>query len=1619
MPNDFPAAQRTAAYSSGLRQKSSSSSLRSSHLHHQGSKKSGTNASSSAASNNSNNASSTQSAGNASAELSNPSISGAGASKNRNPTTETPKNHILPPLSFYDTFAIFIIFLRFPEIFRIIILVLFIFVLSPSWSTNVRSLLLCLRISVWPFKLFLRKQHSNSTKKPKLSSQSGSLDPDGSKDTKNYSHNHDHESSKSHSPTFITSSSFFKSLLFDFLFAIMTIYLTPILRNVVLVFSTAIVAASLGGGPHPIIHAVYATSVIEVIVFFWDRIQLLWSQDLAESSAATSSLGSISSSIDLTIMTPKAESIAPDADSKNKIIPQESQETLNKADSSHKQHHSKTENSNDPATKNRFIPEAASSLFSEIFQQSLSAVVASVASSAVPSLSLSEENDYTNGESTSTGIGYDFPVGLDGIGLGIDGGAARGGKNYGFGGGNAALDQDQSFNTVTSVANVIPNFIYFMKHYDWRTEFPTLIVQMIAIYVIWLSLKQYMSTSSGSGSSFSTFGFGNTEYLDYHYDETDGLDGNLPVSDEIVYRDVVEVNVAPKVAFGESSLSDTEGSGPKDSEDPVSDSSPSSGWAGLFNYTSPIMSANTAVNKRTALAFKRMTLTKSHQPLWATIAHCIVMSTNLEHLPGVKPLVEDDAGKGFASECFLEPPTVQNKSDSQRNAKHTHEEHDKALTSDTLVKHTLSDFGCPCSGVFVVYIFQTVVGIVVTNLRYPIPAYYSVRVNQVLWKQIVVKPLYLSETVMSVVDLPKDDTNTTCQSETSKSKTSDLLNPYPEADKSNESSGVTKPLLDGTETHSPNGIFIAVHGLPAGAIYEIDVYFNPKSFGSTSENTGTTTSVGNNEILIGHNSVCTNIPYEGYYQFGNAPAGSTNSVGYGYGSSASGGSGSTSGFGGGLSGPSSLPTGINGPGSGGVGGSGTVAPPPRPLSPVTTLLDSFTQMVTVLSQTRESTKKLKKDHSKRIASLKAEVEATRLKKESLDKSDERTRKRVEELHEIIATLEKDIETLHSEVGELEVQEKEVGKKYEAATQSYDAKMKSAMATRSREKQAEAKMRKQLDEVKADEEMLAGKRDKVKARQEKLEAEIEKVTKEVDETVEKFITDRKESREIKQKRRTRVATEFSDSIDKMEENVQVTQTKTAEIWAEVHTRSQAIQQAEQLRQSQQQESGQQEASEISPTISLVSPPSLQNLQSQQFVSGNNALQQSGYPLSTTHSIPLASQISSGGGIAPTRSFGSGAGIQLSSHNSLSGYFSAPLVGKGSPTGSLPQMSNQVSSHISGPVVTQLSGNMGGIGSISSPIAAYSTPGSLTNQHISGPISGPFTGSPPGLYAGYIPGTLTGPPIFPSAPGRTPPTQSPPNQSSSLNVAPSSSTPRHSLGAVGTPIPSTASLTSPSSVTGILGSSANYLSPDSLTSSPPSNKFDIISGYRTSPPSSMPGSLTSNPDSLSFVMSTRDQLAAPPINTTTASNSTSLAQSGPEPLQVQTATSKSSDVKIDEEIKEKDSSFWASLSSEALKSPTKSFKNLTITPKSSKALKSPKSPKSPKNVKSPLSPKFSIPAMATKLTKSASNKSAASSSSTNSSTSVTSVLGPPFSDSLDNNISLNLSPLSEGLDSKNSK
>lgn len=1346
MPNDHSTPQRNVAYSSGrsaVQQKSSSSSLRSSH--HAFSKKSASNTSTSTSlpSSSIDSNSSFQSSSGLQAHTNSGLNSSNGAHKVKTNSTiqsETPKHHIIPALSFYDTFALFFLFLQFHTFLRIAIHVAFIFILSPSISTNFYTIVQFLKKHVWPFSwIFGSKLSTHSkAKKNSLDSKDDTSDFENLKDTTNNLHTTQNaESSKlQRFLAFKVIGSFFKIIFLDFLVAITTIYLTPILKNVVLVFSTAIVAASLGGGPHPIIHAVYATSVVEVTGFFINKLQMYWEQGLPMPAIAPSSL-SDTSSLDLTAITSGSSSELQTGYNANIQQSQATQLLSSKQ--------AESTESTKPlfSIKNqgKYIPEAAfeaaSSIFSDIVKQSLSAATTSVATLAFESNQKAPEGHLSSTTLLPTvstsGAGFNFPLNLDEAALGLDQGAsARGRHNGGY------ADPDQSFNTITSVANLIPKFVCFVKHYNWKTDFPVLMIQMISIYVIWLALKQYLSSSSHTGVvSSSNVNSGSGELMDYtNYEDADCTEGNGLLSEDNVYRDVMEIKVEPSVSGVELTPTTNESANSENTRASTGNHHNSTGWNSLFGLRAPMVSANAAVNKRTALAFKRMSLTRSNQPLWATIAYSIVMATNLTHLPGGQPKVEDESSKNPIELCFLDTPEKEKPTDG-------------GLKSNESAEKAGTDTFRLTSGVFVVYIFQTVVGLVVTNVRYPVPSHYSVRVNQVFWKQLVVKPLNLTDSLMSVV--PQD------------------------SEQSNEPNA------------PPNSIFIAIHGLPAGAVYEIDVYFTPPG---TSK-----------DVLIGQSSLCTNIPYEGYYQF-SGQSGASNTGNSGNNNSSTLGNGTT-GFSS-TNGSGNL-TGIGGTGSNLLPGSGTVAPPSRPLSPVTTLLDSFTQMVTVLSQTRESSKKMKKEHSKRIASLKADIEAAKSKKESLEKSDDRFRRRGEELHETITILKSDIQSLHSQVEELEIQDKEVNKKYEDATKSYDAKMKSAMATRSREKQAEAKMRKQLDEVKADEAVLNTKRDKVLARKHKLEADTESISKEVEDAVEAFLAERKKAREKKQQRRKLVATEFSDSIDKMEKNVLSTQTKTTELWTEVQARAFAIQQAQQLGQSLDQTNPDNlNSSPISPLASH-SPQNMhiQPIQQQQ--------QSYGYPISSTHSghsIPLTSTTSPGGGIATARSFGSvggnyGSSLVNSSSFSVSGNAlaqmaeSKPLFSGGLNNSSpnvthshLGPISSPIAAHpITGPFVSTINNN-------SSHLTQNYNSGSININKISGPISGPFPKSSNGdPYSGYISGTITGPPVFPYPNSETSPiAQSPQSFKSTLqNASDTHYSPiPHNLGPVGSPATGVASL-----------------------------------------------------------------------------------------------------------------------------------------------------------------------------------------------------------------------------------
>lgn len=67
--------------------------------------------------------------------------------------------------------------------------------------------------------------------------------------------------------------------MIDVTAALITLYVTPMLRNVVMIFAHAAVASALGGGgPHRVFYnAVYATLFLELFTFLWEQLHGFWS----------------------------------------------------------------------------------------------------------------------------------------------------------------------------------------------------------------------------------------------------------------------------------------------------------------------------------------------------------------------------------------------------------------------------------------------------------------------------------------------------------------------------------------------------------------------------------------------------------------------------------------------------------------------------------------------------------------------------------------------------------------------------------------------------------------------------------------------------------------------------------------------------------------------------------------------------------------------------------------------------------------------------------------------------------------------------------------------------------------------------------------------------------------------------------------------------------------------------------------------------------------------------------------------------------------------------------------------------------------------------------------------
>lgn len=807
---------------------------------------------------------------------------------------ETPKNHVLGPNAFADTFAILMLLLQFPTWLTIIIHTLFIFTLSPafSWRDVTRPFRFSPLVNLFGSFIYISPATSNpsSSSAPAPAVSSGPQSSPSSFKTSNPTKN---------------QPSFFKVLAIDFLCAITTLYLTPILRKVVLVFAHAIVASSLGGGQRTFLHAIYATSIVETVSFFWDIICEFFHLEHTYSDFVTST---------------------------------------------------------GPRLLRYNIPQ-------HLGQPAIT--------SSAP-----------------------FSVIID--------------------------DSTQSFNTLTSVLMFFPTIFRFICHIDWYSEFPSLLVQMAAVYVIWLGLSPFLrgelassfssdtgplpeqnlsgippngqstapplngaasisTTATGSSVPLNSVPLSNVGTQDYPVESFDDTINFCTTYAEDGVRSIVVISV-PKEAASHST---------NNSED----------LSGLGNNNLNFLYGSQG--KRN----KKSSLVRTNQPLWSMLASSIVMAARQEHMPNASPQPHH--------------------------------------TLDAVIRDSQAgDVKAVPSGCFASYVFEKVVGFFVTGVFIASPDSFIVRVNQVQWRQTVIK-------LVNVAD--------------------DSINVKPDEPIEDTSSTVIDVSKDAEPATTFNTIFITVHGLTGGTVYDMEIIRLQSS----------------EEVVIGRTKVCT------------------------------------------------APTEAN--------SKQPIAPPSRPLSPVTTLLDTLSQSQVTLSEVKNSMKRSRKDHAKKMNTIRNEMEQIRAKSENNDKTDERVRRKLLSFRSTVKQLESDIKAAELEAKHLEQETKEYANGYASQKQEWKEQMDVLEERKKAEKLAKEKMAAKLASIESEKALAISKQEKLVFKKERLTSDISKIESDLDQAIEEELARRKGAREGKMERRKKLVDEFSSAITQMENGVNELKSRTHNIW----------------------------------------------------------------------------------------------------------------------------------------------------------------------------------------------------------------------------------------------------------------------------------------------------------------------------------------------------------------------------------------------------------------------------------------------------------------------------------------
>ncbi|KAK9341558.1 hypothetical protein LIPSTDRAFT_2787 [Lipomyces starkeyi NRRL Y-11557] len=225
-------------------------------------------------------------------------------------------------------------------------------------------------------------------------------------------------------------------------------------------------------------------------------------------------------------------------------------------------------------------------------------------------------------------------------------------------------------------------------------------------------------------------------------------------------------------------------------------------------------------------------------------------------------------------------------------------------------------------------------------------------------------------------------------------------------------------------------------------------------------------------------------------------------------------------------------------------------PPSRPLSPVTTLLDTLCTTNSTLTEEKQKLKRSRRDHSKHLSALRSEIDSLKARLGAGDKGDERAWRRVLALRESVRRTEEEIESFLRRTEELECEEKEVSSGMASRRAEWEANMQELECyesdLRAKKEQAARKER----ALHAEEVAIQSKRDKLAARHRKLMADFQRADQERRAVWEQEFARRKLQREKLAERRQAIEEEFSNAITKMEKGIDDIRERTSGTWQSV-------------------------------------------------------------------------------------------------------------------------------------------------------------------------------------------------------------------------------------------------------------------------------------------------------------------------------------------------------------------------------------------------------------------------------------------------------------------------------------